>query len=290
MRYGQNNLLGIGLILIAFSAIAFTNITAKWVSTDHHPIDILFYRNAVALLITAFWIKVKYGNFKILKTTRPLAHAKRGVIGTIGVGTAFATFAILPATDATVLLFTIPIFTAILSIPFLGEKVGKLRWSAILIGFIGVTIAVNPSGDMNWYGIAIAMVAGITSAMTALYVRDLGSSEPAVRTVFYFLLIGTIATALFIPFLSTLPTRPMLALLLLTGLFGFINQMFKTTAYAIAPAALLSPFLYTTLIWSILADIFLWDILPTQNVLIGGTIIIASNLFIAWRERKVQNF
>ena len=290
-RYGQNHMLGIALIVVAFSAIAFTNICAKWASAYHHPIDILFYRNIVALMITTFWIKSHYGDFKILKTKRRVDHIKRGIIGTIGVGTAFGAFAILPATDATILLFTIPIFTAILSVPILGEKVGMVRWSAILVGFMGVYIAVDPTNALNWNGVIIALISAITSALTALYVRDLGTSEPAVRTVFYFLLLGTIITALLIPFFGRVPVWPMILILLLTGVFGFINQMLKTNAYAIAPAALLSPFLYTMLIWTILADIILWDTIPTMQVLIGGVIIIASNIFIAWRaqEKKQDN-
>ncbi len=288
-RFGQNKLLGISLFLIAVSAIAFANIAAKWLSTDHHPVDILFYRNLTALIITALYIKITHGNYKILKTKRPFAHIKRGVLGTIGVGTAFGAFAILPATDATVLLFTIPIFTAILSIPILGEKVGITRWSIILIGFIGVYIAVDPLDiTMNWNGVIIALISAILSAVTALLVRDLGKSEPAITTVFYFLLIGTLITVIFMPFLSVFPTKVMLGVLALTGALGFISQFCKTNAYAIAPAALLSPFLYTMLIWSVLADIIIWNTMPTKNIMIGATIIIASNLFLAWRESKIK--
>jgi len=290
VRYGQNKLLGIGLFLVAVSAISFANISAKWASADHHPIDVLFHRNVVALMITVFWIKMKFGNFKVLKTSRPFAHLKRGIVGTVGVGAAFGAFSILPATDATILLFTIPIFTAILSIPILGERVGFIRWSVILIGFLGVYIAVSPSGEgTNWLGVMIALISSISTAVTALFVRDLGKSEPAVTTVFYFLLIGTFITAMFVPFLSVFPTYHMWSILILIGVFGFISQILKTTAYAVAPAALIAPFVYTMLIWSVLADFLLWDTLPTKEVLIGGAIIIASNLFLAWRESQIKN-
>ena len=292
--HGQNKLLGIGLFLIAVFSISMTNICAKWASTNHHPIDILFYRNLGALIITAFWIKAKYGDFKILKTNRPFDHIRRGILGTISVGTAFGAFALLPATDATVILFTIPIFTAILSIIFLGEKVGITRWSVILTGFIGVYIAIDPSifnsidpsHKININGVILALTAAIASAITALYIRDLGKTEPSARTVFYFLLIGVIILLPIMPFVATAPTKPMLAILLLTGVLGFTNQILKTTAYGIAPVTLLSPFLYTMLIWAILFDIIIWHTMPSISVLIGASIIITSNLFLLWRENK----
>lgn len=291
-HFGENKLLGIGLIILTMTCISFANICAKWASDDHHPIDILFYRNAVALLITVFYIKIKYGDFKILKTKRKGAHLKRGLIGTIGVGTAFGAFAAMPATDATILLFTVPIFTALLSMPILKEIVGPLRWGAILVGFIGVYTAVDPTGlsqgNVNWQGILLGIISAIASALTALFVRDLGSSEPAVRTVFYFLLIGMILTSPFMFFLAEFPTLFMFGILALAGILGFCSQLLKTNAYAIAPAAMLAPFIYTMLIWSVLADIIIWDTMPTTNVLIGGAIIIASNLFLAWRERKIK--
>ncbi len=292
-RFGENKLLGIGLIILAMTSISFTNICAKWASAQHHPIDILFYRNIGALLITAFYIKTKYGNFKILKTKRVGAHVKRGIVGTIGVGTAFGAYAVMPVTDATILLFTIPIFTALLSMPILKETVGPLRWGAILVGFIGVYIAVNPSGfvsdGVNIHGVALGIISAIASACTALFIRDLGSTEPAIRTVFYFLLIGVLILIPFMFFLAKVPTLPMFGILALAGILGFCNQFLKTNAYAIAPAALLAPFIYTMIIWSVLADIIIWNTMPTNNVLIGGVIIIASNLFLAWRENLKRN-
>lgn len=289
-RFGENKLLGIVFIILTMTCISFANISAKWASTEHHPIDILFYRNMGALIIMAFYIKARYGNFKILKTTRIQSHIKRGLIGTIGVGSAFGAYAAMPATDATILLFTVPIFTALLSMPILNEIVGPLRWGAILVGFVGVYIAVNPTGiahgNINWEGISLGIISAIASALTALFVRDLGKTEPAVRTVFYFLTIGLIILTPFMFFVAKFPTLPMFGILSLVGVLGFCSQLLKSNAYAIAPAALLAPFIYTMLIWSVLADIIIWNTMPTKEVLIGGTIIIVSNLFLAWRERK----
>ena len=286
LRYGQNHILGIIFVFVSVSAIAFTNVIAKYASDEHHAMEILFYRNGFALLITIMFIYQKYGSFQILKTSRIKHHFRRAIVGTIGVATAFSALKYLPITDATVLLFTIPIFTAILSVPILGERVGPLRWITIFIGFIGVYIAVNPQGGFNLEGVTLCLISALTSGMIALYVRDLGKTEPAIRTVFYFLLFGFIFMLPFMIFLATMPTWAMLGLLSCTGILGFINQFLKANAYAIAPAALLSPFIYTMLIWSILFDIILWNTMPTKQVLIGGAIIIASNLFLAWRERE----
>jgi len=278
------HVLGIILITLAAGAITFTNASAKWASAEHHVLDILFYRNFIALLITVIFIKFTKG-FEILKTDRPLDHVKRGVIGTAGVGFAFAAFSILPMANATVLLFTIPIFTALLSMPVLGEKVGPWRWTAIIIGFAGVIVAVQPSGNMSWGGIAAALGSAVFSAMVGLYLRDLGKTEPAIRTVFYFLLIGSIITGITLPFVGKLPSWDILPFLILAGLLGFFNQTLKTKAYALAPAALISPFMYTMLIWALLLDMIVWHKIPDLAVLAGAFIIIASNLFLFWREQ-----
>lgn len=280
----QRPILGIGLFLIAVSCIALTNFCAKLASTEHHVIDILFYRNAIALILCAIWIGTSSG-FGILRTQRIGAHIRRGVVGNIGVGCAFAAYALMPMANATVLLFTIPLFVAILSVPILGEHVGPYRWGAIIVGFIGVVIAASPTGDFSLTGILFALGSSITSALITLYIRDLGRTEPPIRTVFYFLLIGTLSTGIFMPFVAKLPNLQMLWPLLAAGILGFCNQSLKTRAYAIAPAALLSPLLYIMLIWAIGLDYFVWGAPPTPTVVLGAAIIIVSNLFLIWRER-----
>ncbi|MCB9990545.1 MAG: DMT family transporter [Rhodospirillales bacterium] len=281
---------GMMLYGAAVFLIVVMNSFAKLVSEEHHPVEIVFYRNLVIMAGLLAYLGVKK-DWQVLKTQRPGAHIFRGLVGTLSVTLVFYAYKYLPVANATVLINTSPLIVAALSVPILKEQVGLFRWSAILAGFIGVLIIVQPGSGGNLTGYLFAISAAITVATVSIYLRDLGKTENPMTTVFYFILIGTIATGLFMPFIGNLPSFHAVAILTVVGIAGAAQQFMKTHAMTMAPAATLSPLQYTGIIWGIVFGWVLFSDWPGLPFWIGGTIIVASNLLIWAREkrRKAQN-
>ncbi len=196
----------------------------------------------------------------------------------------------MPLADAVAISFMSPLVVTALSVPLLGERVGIHRWSAVIIGFGGVLVIVNPSRGMFTPGVSVAICGAIASALSMITIRQLNRSDPPLAIVFYFTLFATMFTALPLPFVWVTPSGSDLGLLVLMGLTGGVGQYFMTRAYGLAPAAVISPFTYSGLLWATLLGWFLWSDVPKPQVFAGAAIVIASGLYILYREtsKKVR--
>ena len=220
-----------------------------------------------------------------------MVHLFRGTIGTIGVVLGAWALSIMPLAETTVLLFTSPLFTVLLSYPVLGERVGKYRLSAVAIGFLGVVIVANPISETGMHipllGLIVGLGWGFSSGLVDVWLRKMGKTENANTTTFYFMLFGTLTTALHWPFATVqLGAFSSITLWIILGLgvTGLIAQLAKTHSYRLGEAAVIAPMMYTMIIWSMLFDYLFWDKIPTLNVILGASLIIACNIFILYRE------
>lgn len=285
------------LAAIAFASIngammGGMSLSAKLLSEYFDPIEVTFWRNSMSLLLLLVWL-FALGNFTFYKTKRPYAHLFRSAIGTVGITLGMWTVSILSLAETTILLFTSPLFTVLLSGPILGERVGIYRYGAVLVGFIGVAIVAGPVGSeaLPIIGIIAGLGWGFTSGAVDVILRWIGSTEKSQTTTFYFLLFGVITCGLYWPFSATPITGiatdnlPLVAgIIALLGLTGGIGLLAKTHSYRLGEASLIAPIMYTMLIWSVLFDYLFWDRIPNWNVFVGATIIITANLFILRRE------
>lgn len=274
-------------ILISVFMIVAMNACAKSLGNNFHPMTLVLFRNVIVFVLLCGYFTL-YRQWGLIKTTRLKPHIFRGVIGTIGIAIGFKAVALLPLADATTLIYTAPIFATILSIPMLKEKVGYKRWLAVLIGFIGVIIIAKPSGQsLLLLGIICALSAAFLNAMVQIYLRDLGQTEHALTTVFYFMLVGIIICLCVQPFLDKplgIPSIEENWLILALGLSGGIQQILKTQGYALVPTSIAAPLNYTGLIWATILGWIFWDSLPQWSLAIGAFLIIGSNALIIWRE------
>jgi drug/metabolite transporter (DMT)-like permease len=272
--------------LCAFFMLAVMNVFAKMLSETHHVIEIAFYRNLIATLPFLIWIFI-FGRLDILRIkSKPMAIGARSVIGTVSLITTFAAFAAMPMADTTAFLFTASLFIPILGIIFLKEKVGPYRWGAVIIGFVGVMIMLSPTGNINTVGTILALSAAFMHAVLQTILRHLGKFEKPETITFYFVLIGTIVAALPLPFIATPPTMEEIPLLFAVGLTGALAQFLLSIAFGNAPAAVVTVFNYSGIIWATLFGWFIWNDWPTLTIWIGGGIVIASNIFMVWRESQ----
>ena len=279
--------LGMVCALSAFFTFAVMNVFAKLLSEHHHVVEIAFYRNLIASLPFLFMI---YGMGKrdILKiNSSPKGILIRSTLGTVSLAVTFAAFANLPFADATAFLFTASLIVPAFGFFFLHEHVGRFRWTAILIGFIGVLIMVRPTGNIDTFGVSLALTAALMHATLQTIVRALGKTEKPETVTFYFVFIGTFLCLIPMPFFFHMPSWNEVPMIIGLGLTGAIAQMFISTAYKFAPASIVTVFNYSGIIWAALFGFIFWNEWPNIYIWIGGGIVIASNIFILYREQKL---
>jgi drug/metabolite transporter (DMT)-like permease len=194
----------------------------------------------------------------------------------------------MPLADTTALLFASSLFIPVLGVVFLKEFVGPYRWSAVIIGFAGVVIMARPTGDVYVLGISVALCAAFLHATLQIILRYLGRFESPETISFYFFIIGTIVTALALPFVAVTPVTSEIPLLFGVGLSGAAAQWLLSVAYKNAPAAVVTVFNYTSIIWATLFGWMIWNEWPLPAVIAGAAIVIASNILIVWRESRLM--
>ncbi len=270
----------------AFFMFTVMNMFAKLLSANHSVIEIAFYRNLIATI--PFLILIfGFGRREILVLReKPALVGIRAVIGTVSLMTTFTAFSMMPMADTTVLMFTSTLFIPVLGVVLLKEPVGPWRWSAVLIGFVGVFIMAQPSGQVYALGILVALASSLMHAALQITVRYLGPYERPETITFYFFLIGTILTALPLPFIAVQPTLAEVPLLLGVGLSGAAAQWLITTAFRNARAAIVTVFNYSGIVWATLFGWLIWNEFPAPVVMAGAAVVIASNMLVVWREAR----
>ncbi len=280
----DNMKLGMAAGLAAFFMFAVMNVLAKLLSETHHVIEIGFYRNLIATLPFLFIIFAMGRRDILVIRQKPGGILIRAVVGTVSLIVTFSAFSMMPMADATAFLFTSSLFIPAMGFFFLGEQVGKYRWGAVLVGFVGVLVMLQPSGVVSGLGVTLALSAALMHATLQTILRHLGKFERPETITFYFVMIGTIVSALPLPFVAKPPTLAEIPLLFGVGLTGALAQWLLSIAYKNAPAAVVTVFNFSGIIWATLFGFVIWGDWPNNAIWIGGAIVIASNIFIVWRE------
>ena len=282
-------LFGMGIAVLAYFLLAVMQVFGKLLSDHHHVVEIAFYRNIIALF--PFFVYMMYvQNIELLKIKKGLFKVilARSVFGTLSLIVTFAAFAAMPMADTTAFLFTSSLMLPIFCVIFLHEKVGKYRWLAIIIGLCGAVVMAAPTGDVNTWGITLALSAAFLHAILGTLLRHLGKSESPETITFYFLFTGVVLTMLPMPWIATVPQAEHIPWLIGLGLSGAAAQFCLSLAFKYAPASLVTIFNYTGIIWATLFGWFIWNDWPSWPIWIGGAVVILSNLFIVWREQRKQ--
>ncbi len=272
--------------MAAFFLFTVMTTFAKMLSARHSVIEIAFYRNLIACMPFLFMVFVLGKRDILVIESKPTMVGFRAVLGAISLVTTFAAFSLMPMAETTVLLFTASLFIPLLGVFFLGEHVGPWRWGAVVVGFVGVVIMAGPGGRVNALGIAVAIAAAMMHAALQIVLRYLGRYERPETITFYFLVIGTLLTALPLPLVAVTPTLAEVPLLFGVGLSGAAAQWLLSIAFRHAPAAIVTVFNYSSIVWATLFGWLIWNDWPTSTVLIGAAVVIASNGFIVWRESR----
>ena len=251
-------------------------------------VEIVFYRQAIAIL-PVLALVIPGPGLASLRTQRPWLHASRTAVGTTGMILNFVTISILPLAETQALWFATPLFATILSAIILREAVGVHRWGAVALGFIGVLIVVQPqAGHLPILGAATGLTSALLTAFVTILLRQLGSTEPALTTVFWFFTMSSIPLACAMPWFAQSHPPIVWALLIGMGIVGGLGQVALTLSLQYAPVSTVAPVDYASLIWSTLFGVWLFAEVPTAWTWVGAPIIIGSGLYIVWRERVRQ--
>jgi drug/metabolite transporter (DMT)-like permease len=287
MQRVERPMFAIGLRLMAMIGLAVMFSAVKIADgRGVHIVESLFYRQLFACPVVLAWSAWTTG-FGALKTRRIGVHISRTIIGMCGMVLNFGAYILLPLAEATAIGFMVPIIGTMLSALLLREKTGIHRWGAVVAGFVGVLVIVQPGHvtELPRLGLAVGLGAAAVTAIVSLLLRALGRTEGASTTVFYF-------TALSLPPLGILMLHfgrghdpGTWALLVLIGVSGGIAQLLMTGALKFAPVSVVLPMDYSSLIWTTLIGWELWRAWPGTSTWFGAGLIVASGLYIAWRER-----
>ena len=272
--------------IVSTILFSFMNLAVKFAAESGiHITQIILFRNLLALPVVLLLISRHVDSQTMLHTKRPFSHMMRGLVGIAAMACFFISFEMLPLGDATALHFASPLILTALSVPFLREKVGPWRWSAVGVGLIGVIIIASPTGETNLLGSMIALMAAFLAAVAAIMVRKMGETEHSLTIVFYFTMCGIILSFILCPFFwQPIDDVWVFYALLCVGILGGVAQFLLTRAYAQAPAAYVSVFSYASIIFAIGFDIIFWMHMPDWNVWVGSAIIVVSGLVILYRE------
>jgi drug/metabolite transporter (DMT)-like permease len=285
-------------MLYSFSAVASLTLLdagVKWLTTDYAVPQIAFMRYLFGLALAVI-LASRMGGLVTLTTRRPFGHALRSVFNLATMITFYYALKLMPLADTMAITFATPLFMVGLSVVLLKEKVGIRRWSAVIVGFLGVILILQPSGTGMAAGALLALVSAFLYALTLITSRQLSTTEPS-HTILFYYSIGVLSMTGLAGLLgeSLLPSwkwAPLQAadlwIFVVVGVSGSFGQFFLNQAFRYGEVSLLAPIEYTGLLWGILYGVVLWGELPTWVTLAGAAIVAGSSLYIAQREARLR--
>lgn len=284
-----------GILLINVATIIFTAMDAviKSVSDIFPTGQLVFFRNLFAFAPILIFMATQGG---ITLRTRHLGgHLMRGLFGVSAMYCYFLSYKLLPLSEAIALGLSGPIFLTILSIPFLGEKVGIRRWSACIVGFLGVLVMTRPGAGVWQSAALIPLLAAVFYALAMISIRKLTGTERSGTIVFYFTVFATLAGLVTAPLGGIWPELAWVwpsdwqfwGIVVLIGLMGGIGQILITIAFRCAPVSVVAPFDYMALVYGFILGFLFFAEVPDAYLIVGGLVVVMSGIYIVHRETVV---
>jgi len=275
----------IGMRLLSVVIFALMNSAIKLAERHGASVsEILFFRQFGACLLVSGVILAGPG-LPSIATKRLPAHIVRAIVGLSAMAFTFNGIVALPLAEATTIGFTVPIFATILGALWLREPTGWHRWGAVIAGFIGVLIVARPGGEhFPLWGAGCALAGAFGTASVSILLRQIGKTESALTTVFWFSALSLIPLSV----VYALAVQPhglvAWACLAGVGILGGLAQIAMTTSLRLGPVSVVVPMDYSSLLWATLLGWLVFDTLPAEATWFGAPIIVASGLYIVWRE------
>lgn len=276
---------GLLLALAAFALYAAHDVLIKLLGGVYSPFQVVFFSVLFSFPLSTVML-MHDAEPGTLRPSHPWWMALRTLAIVCASGAAFYAFSVLPLADTYALLFAMPILVTLLAIPILGERVRLRRGLAICAGLLGVVVVLRPGQADLHIGHAAALLAAFCSALASVVVRRVGRAERAVSMMLYPAMATFLVMGAAMPFVY----RPMAAadmgLNALIALLAFAAMLLTIDAYRRAEAALVAPMQYSQMLWALLYGWLLFGEWPDGVTLLGVALIIASGLYIVFRETR----
>ena len=269
------------------SAAAFAVMSAliRHTGTQMHPFEVVFFRNLISLGFMAPWL-FSIG-FAGLHKDRLGMHALRASLSLGSMLCGFTAVTLIPLTESTALSFTAPLFSTAGAALFLGETVRLRRWTAVLIGFAGTLVILQPDPESMKLGSWLAVMNSVLIGIGYLLVKSLSRTERPEEIVAYMVLLLTPMSLIPALFVWTWPTLELLVALVALGAMGTIGHLYLTRAFSVADVTIAMPFDFFRLPFTAAIAFLAFGEVPTVWTWVGGAVIFASTLYIAHREAKL---
>jgi drug/metabolite transporter (DMT)-like permease len=279
-----------GIALMCAAVLCFTGIdtSAKYLNHYMDTLQVVWARYLGAFLIGCLLVNPLLKP-ELLRTARPWLQLGRSALLLFSTVLNIYALRYLQLDETLSILFATPLLVAALSIPILGESIGPRRWAAIIVGFLGIMIITRP-GFGNMHPAALLTVLGtVCYAVYSISTRILSATDSSGTTLFYSSLFGAVVMTAILPFVWSWPVGPLqIAVMVIMGTCGALGHYLLILAHRLAPASILAPFIYTQIVWMVLSGYLVFGDLPTHWTLIGGAVVIASGLYLLYRERKMR--
>ncbi|MCB2115604.1 MAG: DMT family transporter [Rhodobacteraceae bacterium] len=282
---GAHNLRGAIYALMAMGIFSTHDVVVKTLGARYSPVQIVFFAALLSFPIVAL-ILLNDGKDESLRPRRPGWVALRAVLTVVTGVSAFHAFATLPLAQVYVILFASPLLITILAIPLLGEKVRLRRWIAVIVGLTGVLVVLRPGQAELSLGHLTAMIAAICGSTASVIVRKIGSEERSVVLLMYPLVANFVAMGAVLPFVYVPMPFLDLALLAVMAMLGLLASFLIILAYRAGEAAVVAPMQYSQILWATAYGYLLFDERIDRATALGAAIIIASGLYIVFRESR----
>lgn len=278
--------LGIACALIGLLGMSIMDACAKLLGEGYAISQIILARNGVGALVVLAFALVGGGGLGSLRTRRIGLLFARTAFSLAAGFLFFTSLRYLPLADAFAIAFTAPLFITALSVPFLGEHVGIRRLAAVVFGFAGVLVVIQPGTTSFRLEALLPLGAAFSYALTMLVSRRMTRDMTTSAIMFWSSLGAALAALTLMPSQWLTPGPGDLGLFLFMGLIGTLGMALITQGYRFAPAAVIAPFDYSALLWAIILGWLIWGDVPGPHVWLGSSILIASGLYILHRETR----
>ena len=280
----QRVLRGILFMCLAICIMPAMNAIAKYLVADYPMPQVVWARFTGHFLFTVAIFFPRFG-WRLFIPARPAMQFGRSAVMFTSNGMFIVALATISLPTSSAIMFTAPLMLTALSVPFLGERVGPRRWAAVIFGFAGALLIIRPGiGGMQW-GALLTVGSAALFAIYQIMTRKIGDDDPAETSIVYMALIGAFTMSAALPFFFVAPTETLHWILFGgMGCLGGVTQYFVIKALQCAPASTVAPYLYGELIGATLLGFAIFGDFPDLWTWTGAAIIVASGLYVAYRE------
>jgi drug/metabolite transporter (DMT)-like permease len=280
----RQRLTGIALMCGAVACFACLDSSAKYLGRDMSVVQVVWARYAGAFALAFAWSN-PFTKPGLVLTKRPALQIARSVALLASSFLNFLALRYLQLDQALAITFSTPFLVALLAGPVLNEWVGARRWAAIGAGFLGVLVVTRPGFGSIHPAALLSLTAAFTLAFYNVTTRLLARWDSSETTLFYSNLVGVLATTPMLPFVWSQPSFLDVILMVVVGAFGTIGHYLLIVAHRFTPASVLSPFMYTQLVWATTLGFVVFHDVPNKWTLAGAGIVVGSGLYLLHRER-----